>query len=133
VLPALGGAIASANWRGQPVLRPSAEEELQQGLGRRSACDPVLPLANRIANAAFTFEGQAYALTANFDNEPHAIHGLGFQRSWQVQSSSAESVTMQLEHVAPAAGEWPFALRATQVIALDGDDLVLQLELENTD
>ncbi|MEN2674177.1 aldose 1-epimerase [Herbaspirillum huttiense] len=133
VLPALGGALASASWRGQPVLRPSAEEALQQGLVRRSACYPLLPFSNRIADAAFSFEGRAYVLTANFDNEPHAIHGLGFQRPWQVRSSSAETVTMQLEHASPAAGEWPFALRATQVVTLEGDDLVLQLEVENLD
>ncbi|MGC7965286.1 hypothetical protein ACP3WC_24145, partial [Salmonella enterica] len=53
VLPALGGALASASWRGQPVLRPSAEEALQQGLVRRSACYPLLPFSNRIADAAF--------------------------------------------------------------------------------
>ncbi|WP_433692217.1 aldose 1-epimerase [Herbaspirillum seropedicae] len=133
VLPALGGAIASASWRGQPVLRPSVEAELQQGLVRRSACYPLLPFSNRIGNARFEFDGQAYALTANFDNEPHAIHGLGFQRAWQVQSSSAESLTMQLTHATPSPGQWPFALRATQVIAIEGDDLVLRLEVENTD
>lgn len=140
VLPALGGAIAAASWRGQPVLRPSVEAELQQGLVRRSACYPLVPFSNRIAQAQFAFDGRHYLLRANFDGEPHAIHGVGFQQPWEVVESTADSVLMQLEHqgrapaeAAQSPGDWPFAFRARQHIALAGDDLVLTLTVENTD
>ncbi|MBP0597833.1 aldose 1-epimerase [Herbaspirillum sp. LeCh32-8] len=127
--PTLGGSITSARWRGQDVLRATAEADLAQGNVRRTACYPLLPFSNRIAHAGFTFEGARHALLANFPGEPHAIHGVGFQRPWQVVRQEAGSITLALEHQPDRA--WPFAFLAHQHISVDGDTLTLALEFTN--
>ncbi len=52
---------------------------------------PLVPYSNRIGNGSFEWRGKCMTLARNFPPEPHAIHGVGFERAWQVRSRSADS------------------------------------------
>ena len=107
---------------------------------------PMVPFVSRIRNAQFRFEGQLITLRANNPPEPHAIHGHGFQRRWQVAhdgahgaahgaaqgaAQDASSVTLRLDHAAGLDG-WPWHYRADQYLSLRPcGSLHLRLTLTN--
>lgn len=131
VAPSMGGAIVDARWRGRDVLRPMPEAELRAGNVRKSACYPLVPFSNRIAFGTFRFGDTRYALAKNLEGFAHAIHGVGFQRTWSVQASDAGAIDMRLAHEPDT--HWPFAFEAQQRISIDGNALVLDLRVMNTD
>jgi aldose 1-epimerase len=131
VAPALGGSIVDARWRDRDVLRPMPQAELLARNVRKSACYLLVPFSNRIAFGSFRFGDARYALVKNLADMPHAIHGVGFQRAWSVQASSASAIDMQLSHSPDHC--WPFAFEARQHMSIDGDSLVLKLCVTNTD
>jgi len=127
VAPDLGGAVASLNWCGQPILRPwSASAEL-----RANQCGsyPLIPWSNRIAEGRFSFAGQTHHLKKNFGSSPHAIHGSGWLKAWQVSKESAHSLTLGIEQEAGDAWPWPW--RGTQIFELDGNALRVTLTYHN--
>lgn len=139
VAPALGGAVTSFRWRGHDVMRPTPDEALAQGNVRLTASFPLVPFSNRIAEARLAFSGAEHALDRNYPDHPHAIHGVGFQRPWQVTEARADAVTLAFDYD-PASDPrhgWPFALRAHQCLALSGQAdvaaLTMTLGLENAD
>jgi aldose 1-epimerase len=140
LLPALGGAIGSFTIGAQDVLRPTPPEALAAGNVRATACYPLVPYSNRIAAAMLHLpDGTRHALAENFGDHPHAIHGVGWQRAWDVAHAGAARALLSFEHrpVGEGARAWPFAFRATQAFALeaDGDRATLDasLAIESTD
>ncbi|MFT4069755.1 aldose 1-epimerase [Paraburkholderia sp.] len=129
--PSLGGSIIDARWRGHHVLRPTTEEHLAAGNVRKTACYPLVPFSNRVGSARFDFDGHAYALHANFADEPHAVHGVGFQREWSVQSHGDGALDLRLNHTPDRS--WPFALDVRQRIGIAGDTLTLTMSVTNAD
>lgn len=71
---------------------------------------PMVPWAGRIRNGRFRFDGAEYAMPVNF--APHAIHGTGFEQSWDTVSVDASVVTLS------CALDWVFGGKAEQVIEL---------------
>ena len=136
--PGTGGAIASFAWRGLDVLRPTPPDALAAGEVRRHACYPLVPYSNRIAHARLAFGGREHELARNFGESPHAIHGVGWQRAWRVESSTPDAAVLALAHDATGddARAWPWPFRATQAFSLAGDrdgaTLVARLAIENT-
>ncbi len=134
LLPALGGAIASFTIGAQDVLRPKPREALAAGNVRATACYPLVPYSNRIAAAMLHLpDGTRHALAENFGDHPHAIHGVGWQRAWDVAHAEAARALLCFEHrpVGEGARAWPFAFSATQAFALaaDGDRVTLDVSL----
>src|SRR4051812_33922594 len=84
ISPAIGGAIASFTIDGVDVMRRTPPLERAAGNVRAHACYPLVPYSNRNANATLRFAGHDYELDRNFGNHPHSIHGVGWQRPWQV-------------------------------------------------
>jgi aldose 1-epimerase len=80
---------------------------------------PMAPFAGRIRRGEFTFRGRAYRLPLNM--APHAIHGVVFDRPWEV--TGRDSMRVRL-------GEpWPFAGSVTQRFELEPDAMRVHLEL----
>lgn len=132
--PDLGGCIAGL-WHGDlPVLRSAADPAALDQV-RGSAVYPLAPYSNRIGWCRFRWQGQAHATRPNFGSSPHSIHGLGWQRAWQVASASATEAVLTCEH-APDA-DWPFALALSQRITLRHDgpalSLTMQMSVRNLD
>ena len=88
VMPASGAALLGWVLDGTHILRPARPEAVMNGDVRGLSCFPLVPFCNRIANGRFVWRGVEYRLDRNFGDHPHAIHGLGWQRAWQVLSAS---------------------------------------------
>jgi aldose 1-epimerase len=127
--PETGGALLGWLHGSTPVLRRALPDAMMRGDVRGFSAFPLLPFCNRIGYARFTWQGQEYRLNRNFGDEPHAIHGVGWQRGWAVQDASRESVTLALHHDAAgaAARAWPFAFDATLSYRLAADALLVSL------
>jgi aldose 1-epimerase len=137
--PALGGALLGWRWKSHEILRPMPEESRQAGLVEHSASWPLVPWSNRIARGRFTWLGREYQLPTSAQ-DPHAIHGIGWRRAWQVvacepNSPSAARAHLALAHAADAS--WPFSFRAEQHITLHQQEeratLELRLSVTNLD
>ena len=124
--PDLGGAVAGLTWRGEPVLRPTPDDAADV---LRTACFPLLPYANRIAEAAFAWRGRSISLRPSPGFEPHALHGVGWRAPWSVEADDTDATVLAFRHAADA--DWPWAFTARQVFALDEAGLSIQLALTN--
>lgn len=133
--PDTGGAIVGWHRRGLSVLRAPEPGAVAAGNVRGLGSYPLVPYSNRIAWSRFRIDGTDHALTPNFGDHPHAIHGIGWQSAWRVEQATSEMAVLSLDHRPEGedAGRWPFALRAEQRIALTPDRLRIALSVENRD
>src|SRR4051812_41625780 len=85
--PDLGGSIAGL-WLGElPVLRSGDPGGLDSA--RLSGCYPLAPYSNRLGYRRFRWLGSDYTTAPNFDDNPHSVHGVAWQRPWQLDGQSA--------------------------------------------
>lgn len=127
LVPALGAAIAGL-WLGPlPVLRSTAGASLVSV--RASGCYPLVPFSNRIGHATLKWNGTSHPLVQNFKPEPHAIHGVGWQRPWSVLEAQDNYALLAFEHRPDAS--WPFAFDCSQAVRLGPDALELTLGVTN--
>lgn len=123
--PDLGGSILRFDWRGEPLLRPSAGRSILD-----VACFPLVPFSNRIAGGHFVVDGREVRLRPNFPgtDHPHPLHGFGWLAPWAMTAHGPAELAMTQVH---SPGEWPWAYRAEQRLSLDAHGLVLGLEVTN--
>jgi aldose 1-epimerase len=125
--PDLGGCIAGL-WHGDlAVLRCTAPADLTSA--RTSGCYPLLPYSNRVGFRRFDWLGRTHTLAANFDDNPHAVHGLAWQRPWAVVTATATQAELALHHTPDA--DWPYAFAARQSFELSPEGLTLRLAFTN--
>ena len=129
LLPQVGGSIGTWAVSGQEMLRTARESGIAARDPYATAGFPLVPYSNRIGQGSFEWRGERMNLARNFAPEPHSIHGVGFERAWQVQSRDSDSAVLQLTH-RPDAG-WPWAFDARQYITLTDDLLILEFEAVN--
>lgn len=129
VRPDLGGAIAGLWHRGTPVLRSTEPAAL--AASRPSACYPLVPYSNRIGHRHFDWAGQSYTTAQNFDDNPHSVHGVAWQRPWAVESRDAAALVIRHRHTPDE--HWPFAFEVAQHFMLGADTLTVRLVFTNTD
>jgi aldose 1-epimerase len=125
--PRLGGCIAGLWLDGVPVLRSTPAGQLVSA--RESGSYALVPFSNRIAQATLLWQGTQHPLVRNNGAEPHAIHGVGWQRPWQVLDSESDYAMLSYEHRPDSA--WPFAFDCSQTMRLRGQALELTLSLTN--
>lgn len=125
--PRLGGCIASLRLDGVPVLRPSPPEGL--GSARQAGSYPLVPFSNRIGEATLLWQGTQHPLVRNNGAEPHAIHGVGWQRPWEVLEQDGPFLMLAYEHRADAA--WPFAFDSSQTFRVKPGMLEMTLSVTN--
>jgi aldose 1-epimerase len=129
VIPALGGSIAAWTVNGQGMMRSASDFSIATKDPFGMATFPLVPYSNRIGNGSFEWDGRCFALARNFPPEPHAIHGVAFERPWQVRARAADSATLVLNHRPGAA--WPFAFEAQQRITLSEATLTIEMSAVN--
>lgn len=127
--PDLGGVIAGLWFDTLPVMRSTEPGELEGA--RQAGCYPLVPYSNRLGHRRFTWKGRAYETRANADGEPHSLHGVGWQRAWQVTEAGADRAVIELTH--PSDGDWPFAFHAVQTFELNADALKVSMTVTNID
>lgn len=125
--PDLGGCIAGLWCQGEPVLRSTPAAELHSV--RLSGSYPLVPFSNRIGEATLWWQGTGHPLVRNAGAEPHAIHGVGWQREWQVLEADDSFALLAYEHKADAS--WPFTFDSSQTLRLDPEGLSLTLSVTN--
>ncbi len=125
--PDLGAAVAGL-WLGDvAVLRSTEAADLTAS--RLSGCYPLVPYSGRLGYRRFRWHGQDHTTQANFDDNPHSVHGVAWQRAWEVSSHSATEAELVYRHVADA--HWPFAFTLRQRFVLTPDALEMHLAFTN--
>jgi len=76
---------------------------------------PMVPWAGRVRHGRFAFDGAKYQLPVNFG--AHAIHGTGFEQSWDVTAADERSVALSCRLA------WDFGGEAEQLFTLGDDSL----------
>lgn len=127
IAPEIGGSVAFWTVGGQNMLRPM----LGGRNAMQSASFPLVPYSNRIADARFPFNGKIVSLTPHAEAMPHALHGMGWERSWTVQNQTPDSLSLALTHSGDE--DWPFAFCAKQHFAIGPNWLEIVLEATNSE
>jgi aldose 1-epimerase len=123
----LGGAMAGL-WRGEtPVLRSTEPGELASA--RLAGCYPLAPYSNRLGYRRFRWLGRDYTTERNFDDNPHSVHGMAWQRAWTVETSDEARATLRLQHAGDA--HWPFPFELEQQFELGAASLDVRLRFTN--
>jgi aldose 1-epimerase len=125
--PSLGGCIAGLRLGGVPVLRCAPQGGLTSA--RQAGSYPLVPFSNRIGQATLHWQGTHHPLVSNNAPEPHAIHGVGWQRPWQLLDGDEQFALLSYEHRADPA--WPFAFDCSQSFRVREGALELTLSLTN--
>ncbi len=111
--PADGGRISSFTVAGRELLVTDRGDPMLWG------SYPMVPFAGRVRDGRFSFDGRAYQLPLGLP--PHAIHGVVFDRPWQVDDATSLSIDL--------GPPWPFAGRVIQRFSLQPGWLRVTLEL----
>lgn len=127
IRPDLGGCLAGLWWGDLPVLRSTPAEALTTV--RLAGSYPLVPYSNRVAQARLKWAGTSHPLVQNNAAEPHAIHGVGWQRPWEVLEADAQFALLSYEHKSDA--DWPFAFDTSQAFRLRDDEIELTLSITN--
>jgi len=127
ILPELGGAVADLWFGDTAVLRNPPLADIRTA--RQASSYALVPFSNRVGQATLQWQGTSHPLVRNNAAEPHAIHGVGWQRPWTVLESDAESALLAYEH--KADGSWPFAFDSSQAFRLRGNVLEMTLGITN--
>ena len=125
--PELGGSIAGLWLGSDPVLRSVSGAQMQSV--RQSASYPLVPFSNRIGHGQLQWAGTSHPLIKNFEPEPHAIHGIGWERPWTVLEASDVLALLSFEHKADAS--WPFDFDASQAFKLEAGALEMAISITN--
>ena len=131
IQPDIGAAISRLTWRGIDVLRKTPDSAIAASTVRQMCCYPLVPYSNRIGNGVLVVRDKTYQLRPNFPNEPHTIHGVGWQRVWQVKSEGKQRVVLTYKPTPDA--DWPFAFEAEQTISISNNAVTLAIRATNLD
>jgi aldose 1-epimerase len=129
--PDLGGAVAGL-WRdGVPVMRSTEPAELDSA--RASACYPLAPYSNRLGYRRFRWLGQDHSTQPNFDDSPHSVHGVAWQRPWAVErhGQGEQTAEAELRYTHSPDADWPFAFDLRQRFVLSADALEVHCSFKN--
>ena len=127
ITPGLGACIAGLWFDGIAVLRSPGAGGLISA--RHSGSYPLVPFSNRVGQATLKWNGTSHPLVQNNGDEAHAIHGVGWQRAWEVLEATERFALLSYEHKPDAS--WPFAFDTSQAFRLTGHELELTLSITN--
>lgn len=131
--PEAGGSVARfAIEDVGDLLRPASDAALASGTGKDTACYPLVPFSNRIANGHLAFGDEVMPLKTNWPGVRHPMHGDGWAAAWQVLHHERTRAELVHLHERGAGGTgWPFRYRARQTFALDESSLTIGFSIEN--
>lgn len=133
--PEAGAAFLDWRYKGQPLLRPIAEEVMVWRDARQLGMFVLVPYSNRIGQGRFSLDGESFSLRLEPHARLHSIHGNGWYSPWRIETRSEDEAQLILDHdpAGEAARDWPFAFRASQRLKLSADGLSVGMRLENRD
>ena len=119
--PADGGRIVSLAIAGIERILPKARARAREP-ALYWGCYPMVPWAGRLSRGRIPTHDGEVRLEANLP--PSAIHGLGFDKEWEIVERSDTAVTMRCE--LRGLG-WPFGGHARQTLRMRVNGLELEL------
>lgn len=126
--PDLGACIAGFWHRDEAVLRSVSDAAALNAPGLAGSF-PLAPYSNRIGEGRLHWAGHVHTLRRNRADSPHPMHGLAWQRPWQVLRSDGASAHLQLVHSADE--DWPFDFTLRQRFVLAPLGLSMMLDFTN--
>ncbi len=117
-----GGRLVQVTVGGQPLLRPPHTDD------RRAidwGCYPMAPWAGRLREGRFELDGTLHRLAPNAG--AHAIHGLVYDREWEILEHTSDALTMRCPI------RWPLGGTALQRMVLATGSLRCELSVEAGD
>jgi aldose 1-epimerase len=90
---------------------------------------PLVPYSNRIEHGRLRVGGREVQLAIHPFAAPHAVHGPGHRRAWQVLGHSGRRTRLFLDYAADEDWPWPFEARLDY--AFEDDTVVTHLRLRN--
>jgi aldose 1-epimerase len=111
------------------MLRSAATDALVAGDVLGCASFPLVPYSNRIGFGRFDWNARRIELPPHPIAAPHAIHGIGWESQWVVETHESDSVMLALYFAGDARWPWPFVAR--QSIEVGADGLKLRLSATN--
>lgn len=127
IAPGLGGSVAGLWLNDIPVLRSTPAQTLTSA--RQAGSYALVPFSNRTAHATLKWAGTSHPVVRNSADEPHSIHGVGWQRPWTVLEAEPHFALLSYEHKPDEA--WPFAFDTSQAFRLSASELELTLSITN--
>lgn len=125
--PELGGCVAGLWLGGTPVLRSTPARDLHSV--HQAGSYPLVPFSNRVGQATLQWRGTDHPLIQNWAPDPHAIHGVDWERPWAVLDANDTFALLSYEHKANAS--WPFDFDCSQAFKLEAHALELSLSITN--
>lgn len=113
IVPEAGGRLASLRHHGRELLVGRRPDPMTWG------AFPMVPWAGRVRHGRFVFGGRSYTLPCNLG--AHAIHGVGFDRPWDVVDPHTLALVFD--------ERWPFGGHALERFVLTPDALTLTMEV----
>ena len=89
----------------------------------------LAPWPNRIADGSYIFDGQTHQLPINEPDRNTALHGLAFDKLWELVDHDESSVTLQVV-IEPEPG-WPFTLAVQIRHGLSAEGLTVDVTAAN--
>ena len=89
----------------------------------------LCPFPNRIEEGRYSFNGQVHRLPINETEHGHAIHGLVFDKEFNIISRSERHIELSLDY--PGTSGFPFSFRCTVEYTLLDDGIGMRIELNN--
>lgn len=126
--PDIGGSVAALRWADQDLWRPASDATIAARNVFDTACYPLVPYSNRIANGRLRFRGREYLVKPNMPPHPHPLHGHAFQASWQVESASQSEAVLTFRY---QGDDFPSAYEAVQRVSLADSAVTMALEVKN--
>ncbi len=138
IAPEVGGSLAGfwiegAGGHRTDWLRPASAQALAQREALGMGSFPLVPFCNRIRDGRASFEGREIRFPPNHPavQSPHPLHGIGWQRPWDVTQDTGHVVEMALS--VDASPAWPWRFSARQRVTLDDKALAVEIRLTNED
>jgi aldose 1-epimerase len=124
--PARGGAVREFSKGGQHLFRRPVRDTDTDPFS--SACFPMAPYVNRIADGRFRFDGRVVQLAPNRIGEVHPLHGDAWCGVWTKREVSSSRAILAF---CGGGVAWPWAYRCEQSFALQDDGLGIELSIQN--
>jgi aldose 1-epimerase len=127
VAPEYGAALTGWTIDSTPMLRRALPQATIGGDPHTMGCFPLLPYGNRVGHRGFRWDDVDYMLEPNFGDNPHTIHGVGWQRAWAVAQATPRSATLTFQH--RPGPSWPFAFDALVAYELSDTSLTVTIQM----
>jgi aldose 1-epimerase len=123
VEPELGGSLLAFSVGGVEITRRA-----QSGSDpRETSSFPMVPWVNRIDRGKFATSDHVHSIRPNTE-EPHPLHGHGWQRAWSVDDLDSDRVTLRYDHTEDS---WPWPYTAFLRYLVEPDRLIVDMEVTN--